>query len=390
MNSDPIIRELYSLKKYVEIVDSRFISNHLKGKCEKGWIRNRDPDKDYYLWEYYPIIDMQSISLPSIAVKDEYLKDFLNSYKEVYKWFEDPYKEQYNDNRAPTENDKLWLNQKISEWRKNVISDYSRDEHIRRLVWSLGDKYNDASRSTLEANAQLFISPDRHINFNEFHSQGMCFEIIGRSSHSVCVRLKSIDGLWGGYPNYGRHEPILNNTSSLRIPDKFYREGLGECYISQIGSGVFDYLTKVENLYLPSISKIEWSLWDCFLLKNIYIDYSYSGWNNYRTIDGVLFSGDAKTLIAYPNKHGEEYEVPSGVERIHNKAFKDCIDLRLLKLPATLKSIGLNAFYRCENLKQIIVDNVEGSINYEGLFGNYGEVNPEWSWIRNKNQIDNM
>lgn len=384
MYSDPIIKELCSLKKYIEFVDPRFISKHLEGKCEKGWLRNRDSDRDCYFWDYYPIINMQSITLPPISVNDEYLKDFLNSYKEEYVWYVDAYKEKYNEKRAPTENDKLWLNQKISEWKKNVISEYSREEHIRRLVWSLGDKYNEVSRSMLEANAQLFISPDQHINFKEFHSHGMCFEIINRSSHSVYVRLKSMDGLWGGYPNYGRHEPILSNTLSIRIPEKFYREGLGTCYITQIGYGVFDYLTKVENLYLPSISTIEWSLWDCFNLKNIYIDYSYNGWNNYRTIDGVLFSGDAKILIAYPNKHGEEYEVPKGVERIHNKAFKDCVNLRLLRLPVTLKSIGLNAFYRCENLRQIIVDNVEGSIDYEGLFGNYGDVNPEWCWTKNK------
>jgi len=379
MDNDSKIEELLSIKRYLEFVNSSFIANHLTGMCEKGWVRNRDPDLDYYLWEYYPIVDIQSLSQYPIPVKDEYLNDFLQSYKERYVKYKDSYRQKYYSSNVPTD-DEEWLCQKVSEWQKNVIEDYSKEEHLRRLIWSLGDKYEESSRDTLEGNALLFATPEHYINFNEFHCKGMCFEIIQRLKGYNLVKLKAMDGLWGGYPHYGRKNPILPNVSSLRIPKEIYQSGLGECRITEIGAGVFDFLSKVENLYLPSISKIEWSLWECFSLKNIHIEHSYGGWNSYQTIDGVLFSGDAKILIAYPNQHGEEYEVPMGVEKINNKAFKDCANLKILKLPSTLKSIGLNAFYRCENLRLIIVDNKEGAIEYEGLFGNYGNVCPQWKW----------
>ena len=71
MNYDPIIKELHLLKKYIETVNGNFISTYLTGKCDKGWVSDRDPDKDYYLWSYYPVMEMQSNSIPSISVKDE-------------------------------------------------------------------------------------------------------------------------------------------------------------------------------------------------------------------------------------------------------------------------------------------------------------------------------
>ena len=71
----------------------------------------------------------------------------------------------------------------------------------------------------------------------------------------------------------------------------------------------------------------------------------------YKTIDGVLFSRDGKTLLSYPDGREEtHYDVPKGVERIegiHNES------LKTISLPIGLKSIGDYGFSGCTRLQSI-------------------------------------
>lgn len=71
----------------------------------------------------------------------------------------------------------------------------------------------------------------------------------------------------------------------------------------------------------------------------------------YKTVDGVLFSRDGKTLLAYPdNRKAEHYDVPAGVERIeglHNEY------LKTISLPIGLKSVGDYGFSGCTRLQSI-------------------------------------
>ena len=73
----------------------------------------------------------------------------------------------------------------------------------------------------------------------------------------------------------------------------------------------------------------------------------------YKTIDGVLFSNDGKTLISYPNGRQEtHYDVPAGVERIESRAIcNEC--LKTVSLPIGLKSIGDYGFSGCTRLQSI-------------------------------------
>lgn len=73
----------------------------------------------------------------------------------------------------------------------------------------------------------------------------------------------------------------------------------------------------------------------------------------YRTVDGVLFSKDGKTLLAYPNyKKAEHYDVPAGVERIEARAFSN-ENLKTISLPIGLKFIGDYGFGGCTRLQSI-------------------------------------
>ncbi|MBR0408359.1 MAG: leucine-rich repeat protein [Clostridia bacterium] len=73
----------------------------------------------------------------------------------------------------------------------------------------------------------------------------------------------------------------------------------------------------------------------------------------YKSVDGVLFSKDGKTLLAYPNdRKAEHYDVPAGVERIGNGAFGNEY-LKTISLPIGLKSVGDYAFSGCTRLQSI-------------------------------------
>ena len=75
----------------------------------------------------------------------------------------------------------------------------------------------------------------------------------------------------------------------------------------------------------------------------------------YAVKDGVLFSKDMKTLIAYPCRDDSEnsvYTVPNGVEVIAPHAFDTAWSLTEIVLPDTVKEIGEYAFYQ-SGLKNI-------------------------------------
>lgn len=52
----------------------------------------------------------------------------------------------------------------------------------------------------------------------------------------------------------------------------------------------------------------------------------------------------------------EEIVIPSGVSRIGNSAFCQCVNLKSVTLPGTLRSLGESAFEWCTNLKSVIIN----------------------------------
>lgn len=77
----------------------------------------------------------------------------------------------------------------------------------------------------------------------------------------------------------------------------------------------------------------------------------------YKSIDGVLYTKDGKTLIWFPaNKTDFLFTIPEGVEKIEKYAFYKAEGIfGALTLPDSLKSIGEYAFHSCQNLKEIIL-----------------------------------
>ena len=79
----------------------------------------------------------------------------------------------------------------------------------------------------------------------------------------------------------------------------------------------------------------------------------------YSSRDGVLFSRDGKTLVAYPSgAAAQHYDVPAGTEVIGAHAFRDdmgALPLVTISLPMGLREIGKRAFADCGNLISLAV-----------------------------------
>lgn len=78
---------------------------------------------------------------------------------------------------------------------------------------------------------------------------------------------------------------------------------------------------------------------------------------NYCAYDGVLFNIEKTSLIAFPNKKTNGYQVPVFVNEIFNAAFYGCCDLKSVKIPDSVKNIGTQAFSKCSGLSSIEIPN---------------------------------
>ena len=89
-----------------------------------------------------------------------------------------------------------------------------------------------------------------------------------------------------------------------------------------------------------------------YKLSNRYIEELESRVSPYKTVDGILYSADMKTLILCPAGKTGEVTIPDGVERIRKQAFFGS-KISKVVFPDSLVRLQNEAFYGCENLKEI-------------------------------------
>ena len=177
-----------------------------------------------------------------------------------------------------------------------------------------------------------------------------------------------------GYSAFG----YCKSLTEITIPDS----------VTEIGNSAFDYCTSLSKVQLPnSLTKIgNYAFRRCENLTEITIPDSvtYIGEEafygckslteitvspdnkNYVSVDGVLFTQNMSTLVAYPagNKRST-YIVPDSVTEIGNSAFYRCTSLSKVKLSNGLTKIGDIAFRDCKSLKEITIpDSVTEIGNY--------------------------
>ena len=93
---------------------------------------------------------------------------------------------------------------------------------------------------------------------------------------------------------------------------------------------------------------------------------------NYRSIDGVLFSKDGKTLLRYPaGREQEKYVAPEGVETIGPNAFSNCYLLTEIEFPSSVTAVEAGAFQGCSLLKSIVLPDGITAIKNRAFGGCY-------------------
>ena len=76
----------------------------------------------------------------------------------------------------------------------------------------------------------------------------------------------------------------------------------------------------------------------------------------FTVVDGVLFSKDMKTLMAFPRRDEDfEYIIPDGVKCIHEEAFFNAKHLVSVVIPDSVEEIEHCAFVQCTSLRKVVL-----------------------------------
>ena len=208
---------------------------------------------------------------------------------------------------------------------------------------------------------------------------------IGAHAFHSCWALRSVD-LGSGVTSIGDYAffycqmlPSIQMPNSVKtigidafrtcIAMKSVTFGSG---LTSIGSGAFYSCLQLKSVSLPdsvvSIGDMAFGLcWDvtsvtmgsklttlgsnafsqCSSVKAF--DVSEDN-NAFCSEDGVLFSKDKRTLIAYAAASSAVYDIPAGVDSIGDYAFYFCNNLTTLTIPESVTSVGERSFQNCTRL----------------------------------------
>lgn len=116
--------------------------------------------------------------------------------------------------------------------------------------------------------------------------------------------------------------------------------------ITTIEDGAFNSMRYLEEVNLPaSLSDVSADTFSGSLnINNVNISANN---NNYTSVNGVVYSKNNETLVYYPPKHGNSFNVPNTTKIIGTRAFYTCSGAMSITLPDGLTTIGESAFSNC-------------------------------------------
>ena len=236
----------------------------------------------------------------------------------------------------------------------------------------------------LDLGEALYVDGERMPYFG-FHAQletfilpkGLTTVAYGETGFSESEMLKRVVLPEGLKTVYGFNS--CPNLSGIILPES----------VERIDSFAFAGCKAISSLRIPSLVKeIDGSCFADCNISSFDVDE-----NNpyYSAIDGVIFSKDFSTLIAFPsaysNKHYvvplgtkvigfaafmdshiESVELPDGLIKIEADAFQGS-DIRRLDMPDTIVSVGELAFRFCLNLENIRLSNKLSSLSRQLFSG---------------------
>ncbi len=191
--------------------------------------------------------------------------------------------------------------------------------------------------------------------------------------------LKFLEPLFHGFPKYDSLPPVAilpETLDGLPVKTIGYRAFAGCAYAScclplqflvlppsveTIADQAFIACSNLKTFLVSSgVKKIgRGAFADCSSLTSFVVDPANP---RFKAVDGVLFTADGKTLIAYPNDaRRSEYQIPDGVEKIGGSAFAGSNFLRSIAIPASVREIGDGAFMNCAFLTSLRLDSQNAS-----------------------------
>lgn len=203
---------------------------------------------------------------------------------------------------------------------------------------------------TISTNMIMTNSDVKKIGY--IYQNGLCY--VCYSDSTVCfngfTNVRSVKGVFSNIPRYN----IIDNVSLKEVCLPDYIQIDNQKYrVTAIAASSFSGCRELETITIPkTIEKIEWNMLYLERLCQIKVDEANLF---FKDINGVLYTKDGKTIIAYPNKHSSEYEICSGTVTISHFTFKGCSNLQKVIIPLSVRFIGNNAFYRCVNLKKVYI-----------------------------------
>ncbi len=190
---------------------------------------------------------------------------------------------------------------------------------------------------------------------------------IGYEAFASCTNLTSIE-LPEGVTSIGSDAFYwCTNLTSIELPDSVTSIGYGafaDCHnlasvemsesVIRIDFGAFQDCKSLTRIELPASLTTFGSITGsgvfegCIALTSIEVNESN---NVYVDVDGVLFTKDLKTIVAYPaGKTETTFKLPDGVTSIFRSAFNGCLSLASVEIPASVTIIDSYAFKDCSNL----------------------------------------
>lgn len=181
---------------------------------------------------------------------------------------------------------------------------------------------------------------------------------IGERSFAACKKMTSLyigDGLVSlpddAFANCDVLSSVVvseDSTSYASIDNVVYnKEKTTLVFVATAVSGTITIPSTVESFSYTAVDT-------CENLTDINIE---EGSLYYKSIDGVVYTADGKTLIVCPRGKTGSISVADGVETIEEYAFSSCVDITGVILPNTLISINGSAFENCDVLANITFPN---------------------------------
>lgn len=173
----------------------------------------------------------------------------------------------------------------------------------------------------------------------------------------------------------------LSQVEKITLPDTVTRIGERAFYtctamksidlpptITAISGYAFVSCTALEEITIPaSVTSIgEDAMFNCTALQNIRVE---SGNQNFKDVNGVLYSKDGSRLISYPRGRSGNAVVPAGVSTLELGAFANCINLSKITISDAVVNIPDYTFYNCSSADTIVLGSNIRSIGMGAFHG---------------------